>query len=208
MDTFFQFVSSAVTSANFTYSRWVTEELLSIRWLTIIAILLLACILLVKLIDRSRLREIILFGSIFALLCGYTDVIATEYGLWEYKTHIIPLKSSMFPFSYTMPPMFHMLAYQYSNSWRRFAVLNTMVAAFFAFIAHPFYVWTDVLWLGNWNYLYSFLYLTSVPLGVRAIVMWITKLEQQPAAEAKTSLFPALQPAMKPTNDLKNKEKD
>lgn len=209
MDTFFQLVSSAVTSSNFTYSRWVTEELFSISWLTIAATLLLACVLLVKLIDRSRLREILLFGSIFAFLCGYTDVIATEYGLWEYKTHIIPLKSSVFPFSYTMPPMFQTLAYQYGNSWRRFAVLNTIVAAFFAFVAHPFYVWTDVLWLGNWNYLYSFLYLMSVPLGVRAIVVWITNIELQHATNPRhTSLLPVLKPAMKPNNDLKDKNKD
>ena len=209
MDTFYQLVSFTVTSSNFTYSRWVTEELFSISWLIITATLFLACVLLVKLIDRSRLREILLFGSILAFLCGYTDVIATEYGLWEYKTHIVPLKSSMFPFSFTMPPIFHMLSYQYGNRWRNFAVLNTIVAAFFAFMAHPFYVWMDVLWIGNWNYLYSFLYLMFVPLGVRAIVAWIMNIEQEHAIKARhTSSFPVLQPAMKPINNPSDKEKD
>lgn len=209
MDTFNQLVYSAITFSEINYSRWVQEELFSYSWLVITTTLLLFHVLFLRLIDKRRLREILLFGFIFAFLCGYTDVIATEYGLWEHKTHIIPLKSSVFPFSYTMPPIFQMLAYQYGNSWGRFTVLNTIVAAFFAFIAHPFYVWVDVLWLGNWNYLYSFLYLMTVPLGVRAIVVWITYVEQQHATEARqTSLFPILNPAMKPVNDLDDKEKD
>lgn len=209
MDTFNQFVNAAVASSNSMYLRWATEEWFSGSWLILAGLLALSWTLLILLIDKSRLREILLFGLALTLLFGAADVIATEYGLWEYKTHMIPLKSSLFPFSYTMPPMFHMLAYQYSSSWGSFAMLATMVNVFFAFVAHPVYVWTDVLWLGNWSYIYSFLYLMSVTLGVRAFVVWLEKAEQQYAAKIRhTFLSPAGQLAMKPLRDQKEKKKE
>ncbi|QDR81296.1 CBO0543 family protein [Sporomusa termitida] len=198
MDTFYQLVNAVIISANISYFHWSTKEVLSLGWLVVAGFLAIACVLLFILIDKSRLREILLFGFILTFLFVYTDVIATEYGLWEYKTRIIPIKASIFPFSYTMNPIFHMLAYQYGNTRWRFVSLNTIVAGLFAFIAHPLYVWADVLWLGNWNYINSFIYLMAIPWGVRSFVIWIANIEQQYATENRRStLFRALSPAMK-----------
>lgn len=208
MDTFYQLVNAEIMAANISYSRWVSEELFSPSWAIITATLALSCVLLFILIDRSRLREVLLFGLLLAFLFGYTDVIATEYGLWEYKTRVMPVKSSAFPFSYTMNPIFHVFAYQFGNTWRSFALLNTIAAVFFAFIAHPFYVWADILWLGNWNYFYSLIYLSAVPLGVRVFVLWLINIEQQHAPEnRRTSLLTTLRPAMKILGDDADKEK-
>ncbi|MDT8900779.1 CBO0543 family protein [Anaeroselena agilis] len=208
MDAFYHLVNATVISASISYYHWVTKELFSPGWLIITIVLAIVCVLSIVLIDKSRLREIILFGFLLAFLFGYTDVIATEYGLWEYKTRVIPVKSSVFPFSYTMNPIFHVFAYQYSGDWRSFAALNTIVAALFAFVAHPLFVWADALWLGNWNYINSFIYLAAVPLGVRAFVIWLADVEAKHAAgSGRTSLFTALNPAMKLLGDENDREK-
>lgn len=208
MDAFYQSVNAVIASADISYYRWVTVEFFSPSWLLLAATLAATGVALLVLIDRSRLREILLFGFLLAFLFGYTDTIATEYGLWEHKIRIVPVQASVFPFSHTMNPVFHMFAYQYGRTWRVFALLNTAAAAFFAFVAHPLYVWADVLWLGNWNHLYSFAYLVAVPLGVRAFVIWLVEVELRHATRAgRNAVSAALNPAMKLLGEDKDNDR-
>lgn len=180
------------------FKHWLSEELFSPSWFIIVISMVMIYIVLVVLIDKSRLREIILFGSLLAVAFGYIDVVATNIGLWEYKTYFLPFTPSLFPFTYTMHPIIHLLIYQYTYSWRSFAIWNTLATGFFAFIAHPFYVWSQILWLGKWNYFYSFILGLIITTFVRAVVIWLANIEQKHVKEAsRTSLMPKLQPALK-----------
>jgi hypothetical protein len=151
------------------------------------------------LIDRSRLRELLLYGSLLTVSFGYIDIAATDMGLWNYKVHFLPFKASLIPFTYTVHPIIHLFAYQYTSSWRSFIITNTLATAFFAFVAQPFYVWAHILWLGNWSYLYSFIMAGAVTFLARAVVIWLANIEQNHAPQhSRISLAPELQPAMKP----------
>lgn len=180
------------------YTRWLAVELFSIPWLIMAAIIVVAYIILVKCIDKSRLREIILYGSLLAVTFGYIDVAGTMFGLWEYKTHFMPLNPSLFPLSYTLHPIGHMFVYQFTTTWTSFLIWNTVATAFFAFVAQPMFVWAEVLWIGKWNYFLSFLLGAVSTTFVRAVVIWLANIElKHTTCTSRAALSPQLQPAMK-----------
>lgn len=202
VSSFEEITNVAADLWNLLFTRWLSEELFSFSWFVILGSMFLIYIALFLLIDKSRLREIILYGALLSVAFGYIDVIGTNVGLWEYKTHFLPFVPSLFPFTYTVHPIVHLLIYQYTDSWRSFAIWNTLGTVFFAFIAHPFYVWSQVLWLGKWNYVYSFILGVIITSFVRAVVIWLANIEQKHVKESsRASLLPKLQPVMKLSNE-------
>jgi len=184
------------------YTRWFAEEVFSSSWFVIAGSMILIYTILILFIDKSRLREIFFYGSLLAVAFNFIEMVATNTGLLAYKTKLFPFISTPFPFTYTIHPIVHMLAYQYASDWRSFAVINTITTAFFAFIAQPIYVWAGVLWFGHWNYIYSFLLAGFSSTMARVFVLWLASIEQKNATETnRSSLSPKLQPAMKPLDE-------
>lgn len=201
MTTFHELLATNFTLWNQVYSRWLLEELFTFNWFIIVGSMVVIYVLLYLLIDRSRMREIFLYGSLLAVAFGYISGVGTDIDLWEYKTHLFPFLSSLFPFPYTFHPIIHMLAYQYASNWHSFMITNTIATAFFAFVAQPVYSWLDILWFKNWNYLYSFILSGTISFFARAVVLWMAKVEQHYAMNPKRNfLSPKLQPVMKHLN--------
>lgn len=207
MPTFYESIDTIYRFWDITYNRWLFEELFSFSWFLIVGNMVLGYIILFTFIDRSRLRELLFYGSLLAVAFGYVNVLGTSRGVWEFKTHFLPLTPDLFPLAYTVHPILHLLIYQYTSSWKSFAIVDTLATAFFAFIVQPVYVWAGVLWLGGWNYFYSFITALGITFFARAVVIWLANIEQNHATQpSRTSLAPKLQPAMKML-DEDNKEK-
>lgn len=202
METFTEVVNSTANLWKMLYSHWILVELFSSGWFIIVASIVFIYTVLIIFIDKSRLRELFLYGSLLAVTFNFIEMVATNTGLVAYKTKLLPFMSTPFPFTYTIHPIVHMLAYQYTSDWRSFAVINTIVTAFFAFVALPFYVWAGIFWLGHWSYIYSFILAVVSSSLARAVVIWLANAEQKHATELnRISLSPKLQPAMKPLDE-------
>lgn len=198
MPTFEEINAIVLLEWDMVYTRWLGVEFGSSGWLVMLASIVVAYALLVKYVDKSRLREIILYGSLLAVIFGYIDLMGTMAGLWAYQTHFMPFIPSLFPLSYTLHPIGHMFTYQLTYTWRSFLVWNTAATAFFAFIAQPFYVWSGVLALLKWNYFLSFLIGITASTFARAVVIWLGNIELSHARQSKrAAMMPKLQPAMK-----------
>lgn len=202
MPTFTEVANETANLWSMVNSRWVSEELFSSGWFLIVVSMVLIYAVLVIFIDKSRLRELFFFGSLLSVSFGFIEMAATNIGLVAYKVKLLPFVSTPFPFTYTIHPIVHMLAYQYAPDWRSFAVTNTIATAFFAFVALPFYAWAGIFWLGHWSYIYSFILAAASSSLARAFVIWLANIEQKHATELKRiSLSPKLQPAMKPLDE-------
>lgn len=198
MPTFTEINDATLALWNLLYPHWLSVELFSPSWFAIVIPMILMYVVFFVFIDKSRLRELILYGSLLAVSFGYIDIVGTTMFLWEYKTHFLPFIPSLIPLSYTIHPIVHVFAYQFAASWRSFAITNTLASLFFAFIAQPLYVWLQVFHLQNWNYFYSFVLSWGIAFLARAVVIWLANIEQKHAIQqSRTSLSPELQPAMK-----------
>ncbi len=198
MISFYDTVNAIATAWTMILTRWLEIELFSGSWFAIIGSMAAAYAALYLFIDRGRLRELFLYGSLLAVSFGYIDIVGIETGLWGYKAHFLPLITSLFPYAITLHPIIHMFAYQYAPNWRSFFVTNTIALAFFAFVAQPFYVWVQVFQPLKWNFFYSFILASVISFLARAIVIWFATIEQKHSTESSTAMSPVLQPAMKP----------
>jgi hypothetical protein len=198
MPTFTELNDAIANLWNILYTRWLSEELFSFNWFFIVGTILIMYAVLIKLIDKSRLREILLYGSFLAVSFGYIDVTGATMGLWVYNTHFLPLNPSLFPFTYTLHPIIHVFAYQYASSWQSFSIINTLATLLLAFVGQPIYVGLQIVVLNNWNYFYTFVVSMVVTFFARAVVIWLANIEQKHATTpSRASLVPKLQPAMK-----------
>lgn len=207
MSTYEEIANMKLTLWNQFFPHWLSVEIFSSSWFIIVLSMLLLYAVLIMFIDKSRLREMIFYGSLLAVSFGYIDTIGTTMGLWIYKTNILPFTPSLFPFAYTLHPIVHLLVYQNTSTWRSFILVNTLATALFAFIAQPFFAWAQVLQLIRWSYLYSFVLAWGVTLFARGVIVWLANIEQSHSTETRrTILSPKLQPAMK-ILDEKDKKK-
>lgn len=80
------------------YTSWITEELFSFPWWISVVSLIVSYIIWWKLLDKSRLVELLLFGSLVAVMSIIIDTVADNLTLWQYKVKIFPFTPGFFPY--------------------------------------------------------------------------------------------------------------
>ncbi|MBD3919180.1 hypothetical protein H8B09_10475 [Paenibacillus sp. PR3] len=158
------------------------HDLFKYQWWLLLVLAIVPWIIWAKLVDKSRLREILLYGSIISIIVVLLDDTGGELGLWSYPYQLIRLAPRLHPVDFAVLPVCHMLVYQYFRSWRSFVIANVIMSLVFSFIAEPLLVWLHIYDLDNWKYIYSFpLYIAKAML-VKWIVEIIIRRSKQAAA--------------------------
>lgn len=160
--------------------NWTSNEVFSFEWFLMAGILIVAYIVWLKLVDKSRVTELLLLGSletvakiILAILIG------NLLGLYDYKIRLLPMPSNVFATSATISPIILMLVQQYTTSWKGFIIWTTIGNAFLNFVIFPIYTLVGIIEFYNWNVFYHFLVLETVALIVRAVFLWITGTQKR-----------------------------
>lgn len=133
--------------------KWLSEQFLSPVWIGLFLFVLFTYILFFYLADKKRFVELLLFGSLVAVAFSVYDSIGELIGLWSTLFRMVPLQQNFFMSDLTIIPLYAMLIYQYSNSWRMFLIRTVIWAGLIAFVFYYLIL----------NRLNVFIYLT--PLG-------------------------------------------
>jgi hypothetical protein len=134
---------------------WLHHDLFSFPWWLLVSILILPWVIWWKYVDRRRLKDIILFGSLLMILVGLLDDIGVQLHLWSYPYQLINIMPSILPIDYGIIIVAHMFLFQYFRKWKTFLLANLMMATVFTFICEPITVWLEIYKLENWKYIYS-----------------------------------------------------
>jgi hypothetical protein len=198
------------TLHNLVMTKWLTEELFSIRWWGTLGFVIFSYILCFSLLDKTRFVRILLFGSLISVFSVVIDLIGTNFNLWVYRSRLFPITPSIFIYDITALPLYYMLMYQYATSWKSYAAWNIMASAAMGFIFTPLMVTLGVLQLINWNYFYAFLTITFIGFLGKAVTSFIIYIEEKNQSEQRQNLqAPSLlQPAMKPLDEQREKQGD
>ncbi len=158
------------------YQHWLKEELFTFPWFFNIAFIIILFIIWIKLVDKRRLKELLLFGSFIAITVGFIDIVAVTVGLWQYKVKLFPI-STLFPFDYTVIPIFYMLVLQYTSNWRSYILGSLLAAAVYSFILSPVYIILGIKEYFLFNHFYVFITVFIVTSVIKAILNWILDIE-------------------------------
>jgi len=147
------------------------STLFSPQWWFSIAMGLSSILLWLKLVNRAKLVELVLYGLLWAVTATFLDEIGPNLVWWEYPYTILPIGSKNLTANLTAVPVVFMLIYQYCPSIKSFAWATLGISLFLAFAFEPFLVWFGIYKLYHWTYYYSFLLYVMLSFAFR----WITK---------------------------------
>ncbi|NPV91194.1 MAG: hypothetical protein HPY50_10540 [Firmicutes bacterium] len=142
-----------VTSARI--EEWMTTEVFHFRWWFLLAVLCLSVYLWWKMVDKSRLNEIVLNMVFIIIAVIVLDELGDELTLWDYPTDLIPLFPPLTGIDLATMPMIYSLIYQHFRTWKSFLIASTIMALAFCFILEPLSVYIGVYQTLTWRYYYG-----------------------------------------------------
>lgn len=174
------------TLAQQSYQHWISSEVFSFGWFLTIFVLAVFYIVWIKLVDKSRLGQLLLLGALagvgFIVVSGM--VLNGLYGVAEYKIRPFPLIPAIFIVSVTKAPIIIMLVHQYTSTWKGYMLWTGIGMAFLAFVLYPIYSLVGIYQMHNWNYFYQFLLLLIGAILSRLAFLWIMGIQQRNSAAA------------------------
>jgi hypothetical protein len=183
------------------YAHWAAEELFSPRWWAMVIVILFSYGLCFKLLDESRYTQIMLFGSLMAVSMGVIDTIGASYVLWSFKVRLLPIIPSLFLIDLTIIPLYYMLVYQYTSTWKEFTAWNVVASGVISLVVFPLMAIANIVQLINWKYVYFWPIIFFVGLLSRGVITIIMTKENK-MRERMEATHPSsgmvFQPARKP----------
>lgn len=159
----------------------------------------------IKLLDKKRLLEILLFGSFVSVMVVFINIAGTTRALWQLNIRLFPILPAPFPFDFSIVPILLMLAYQYSDSWAKYIGWNALAIAAPVFAIAPLYQSLGIqsVYIGP---AFSYILLFAVGLIGRWAILAVLRIESR--ARQHTAYSPShqgtAQPAFKPRKNVDN----
>lgn len=189
---------------NLIYTQWVTQHFLTPTWFFQIVLVLSSYVLFFYLVDKKRIVQLLLFGSLVAVSFSVYDSIGEQLGQWEYLKLILPFTPNFFLGDFTLIPLYAMLVYQYTSSWGTFLLGILVWAGLFVFVVFGYLY--SILHIFNYISPFSkyldfilFLLVASIARGILIFLLQLEAKRGNMASRASVSHLIA-QPARKPYN--------
>ncbi len=160
------------------YEEWLSNDVFHFRWFTLLALFMVCIYFWWKLVDKSRLKEILLYISIITIVILLLDELGEELTLWDYKTDLFPLFPPITAIDLACMPSVYSLIYQLFSKWRSFIIATLIMSGVFCFVFEPIFIWLDVYQLLIWKFYYGFPIYTGMALAAKAIVSKIYIISQ------------------------------
>ena len=176
-----------VTLHNLLLTKWLNQELFSLKWWGVIAFIIFSYVLWFSLLDKRRFTQILLFGSLMTVGVSIFDAFGAGFNFWTDETHVLPMTPSYLLYSMTVIPTYYMLVYQYSPNWKRFVLWNTVAAGVISVIFLPVLVALDIMNFHNWIPLYHFPFNFIFGLVARKVMLVTLEGEKAKLALGKSS---------------------
>lgn len=207
MDINYMLYQSREELWNVLLTQWQTNITTPKYW-GIVAGIIIAYLVWYRLTDKTRLIDLLLYGSLITVMTSLVDLLATTLGLWYYKVPILPLTTSVLLRDWTLIPLTYMLVQQYSSSWRQFFIWNAVASFFLTCILAPIFSALDIVQMMRWNYVYAFV-LSYVTAALSRAAFHLVVQVQNAAREEKPSplVSTLMHPAFKPLDKQGEEDK-
>jgi hypothetical protein len=156
---------------------WLNEVVFSFNWWFLFFITFVPWFIWWKLVDRKRLIEYTLYGSLIATFSILLDDIGSYFLLWIYQYQLVPISPRLNPIDLSVMPVTYMLVYQYFKTWKSFFIAQTILAFGAAFIAEPLFIWMDIYKPLNWEFIYSFIIYIILGVSTKWLVGKLVRIQ-------------------------------
>ncbi|QBP40235.1 CBO0543 family protein [Paenisporosarcina antarctica] len=163
------------------YTFWIEHVLFSFNWWFLIIITILPWGIWWRFVDKKRIIEISLMGTLVMITSVFLDVVGTSFLLWGYAykdIQMIPLLSAV---DITILPIVYMFVYQIFSKWKSYLFSLIVAATGAAFIVEQLFERMDIYQLYSWKHIYSFF----IYIAIGIVFKWlIQKMKERQAQES------------------------
>lgn len=163
---------------------WLKNDVFHLGWWILIALLISAIIVWVILLDKSRLKETILFAALCMIIVLGFDEYGDELILWDYPLDIIPIFRTVTSLNLLLLPMVYSLMYQYFKG-RNFVLAALVSTAVICFVVEPLLALGNLYKLLNWQYWWSVPFYFVSALFVRKVVVKAFRISERNLGERR-----------------------
>ncbi|HET7577721.1 MAG TPA: CBO0543 family protein [Bacillales bacterium] len=153
--------------------------LFSGQWWLLVIITLVLWTAWILLVDRTRLKNIMIVGLITLGFAIVLDDTGLSLHLWDYPYKLFFFATRLDPVDLVILPFALMMIYQYGRSWISYTVMVFLFALFAALVAEPIFVKLDMYTMIHWKHIYSVPIYFGIGLVARAATDFITWIERK-----------------------------
>lgn len=208
MDYTFAIRDMRIQLHDLVYASW-RENLFTSRWFLLVGLVIAMYTIWWILVDRTRLRTLLLYGSLVAVTRVILDItVAINLGRWVYAVSLLPIAPDIFIHDLTITPLTYIMVYQYSHNWKQFWIANLIGSSFIFYGLLPLFEYLKIFrGFPDWTLTDSFLVIFCSAGVMRAIMLQIEKIEAKARGKGRYAKAASLvaQPAMKHEDDHMNK---
>jgi hypothetical protein len=150
--------------------EWINNDVFRFRWWLLVGMFTFSVVFFWKTVDKSRLKEILIFDVIIITLTLILDELGEELTLWDYPYDLIPLFPPLSAIDIACLPMIYSLIYQHFRTWKKFITATLIMAAIFCFVLEPLFVLTGIYQMLKWKSYYGFPIYTMMAIITKATV--------------------------------------
>ncbi|WP_326974888.1 CBO0543 family protein [Caproicibacter sp. BJN0012] len=156
------------------WSRYVFH----FKWWLLLAVFILSALIWWKLIDKSKLVEIVVFTGITCIIVLALDELGEELTLWDYPIELIPLFPPISSIDLASLPMIYSLIYQYFYTWKSFAIASFIFSVFSCFVFEPLFVLVGIYQMITWKSYYGLPIYFAIALFSKGAVALMSRIEK------------------------------
>jgi hypothetical protein len=179
IDTFGQLLEAEELFAAIRTEYWLNHDLFTWQWWLLLVLLTIPWLLWWRVVDKRRLKEILLVGYFSTVIALMLDQLGTEFNEWDYPHRVIPVYPQFMPIDLTILPILYMLLYQYFSTWKTYMRALMIMSAAMAFLFEPLLVKMDLYRLIDWKHIYSFPAYILIGIILRLSVLKINAVSER-----------------------------
>jgi hypothetical protein len=168
------------------FDEWLLEDVFHIRWWALPLLFIIDICVWWKVIDKSRLNEIILFAAITSIMILALDELGEELTLWDYPTDVFPLFPPVAAINLSCLPSFYAILYQFFSKWKGYVIASVLMAAFSCFVFEPIFIGLGMYQLLTWKPYYGFPLYFAIGIITKALLGMIKAINKKNSSPACT----------------------
>lgn len=157
--------------------RWKDEILFTPQWWVLVILLIIPWIAWWKIVDKTKLKSIFLYGMLILILNTLLDNIGTDLIWWSYPVKLGPFIPPLLTPDFTIVPILMMIVYQFFTSWKSFLIANFALSIVIAFIGEPLFIYFGFYIVHTWSLFFSFIYYNIVGGFLKWFIDFLNKQE-------------------------------
>lgn len=147
----------------------------SYQWWLLLFLAIVPWIIWLALVNKQRLRSIVLTGFSAAMLTTTFDEIGVSLALWAYPYQLVYFTSWLIPVNFSVVPISFMIFYQYCRTWKSYIIILILFSLFAALIAEPIFDRMHIAVVIRWKYIYSPPFYIAIGCASKWLADWFTQ---------------------------------